>query len=123
MKRISRMVIAGCTLSAMVVAVCAASANGEPARSSYGAASDNDVGISNAFAGKDGGITNAFAGKDGGALALAAKEGGAAAWESLTADFAKDGGRSVNAKEGGTMLLETPWASAKDGGRSLALAR
>ncbi len=81
MKRISGTIIVGGAVSVLVAVVCAASASAESARSSFGAASA-----------KDGGIANAFAGKDGGALALGAKEAGAARWESLTTDYAKDGG-------------------------------
>jgi hypothetical protein len=91
MKRISGTIILGCAVSVSVAAVYAASASAESARSSYGVASA-----------KDGGIANDFGGKDGGVLALGAKEAGAAPWESLTTDYAKDGGSFVQAKEAGS---------------------
>jgi hypothetical protein len=112
MKRVLGTVIVGCAVTAIAVAVSAASANAE----SFMAAKDGGALI--AFGGKD--ASSMTLGKDGGSaalegLAVGAKDGG-----STFVELAKDGGATfeglaLGAKDGGSTFVEM----AKDGGAGL----
>ena len=117
MKRVLGTVIVGCAVTAIAVAVNAASANAESFQ------------FSEVMAAKDGGALIALGAKDAGSMMLG-KDGGSAALEGLAVgakdagrtfvEMAKDGGAtfeglSVGAKDAGNAFVEM----AKDGGAGL----